>query len=184
MSQKAFLVGADLGNLSDANFSDHMQELELLSETAGYEIVKVLSQKVSKINSSLYLGSGKVDEILSLAKYHNVNYGIINIIVNNERKYINGVAEFGHIISENNGGKAEVDNLILQCKTCNTHQGKKNINLSQINVHDCEMIDVYDPDNIELGDTGIQCKSFTVTNKRCKYKCLDGREFCTIHLIN
>ena len=120
----------------------------------------------------------------SIRKYHNVNYGIINIIVNNERKYINGVAEFGHIISENNGGKAEVDNLILQCKTCNTHQGKKNINLSEINVHDCEMIDVYDPDNIELGDTGIQCKSFTITNKRCKNKCLDGREFCSIHLIN
>ena len=78
MSQKAFLVGADFGNLSDANFSDHMQELELLSKTAGYEIVKVLSQKVSKINSSLYLGSGKVDEILSLAKYHNVKYLIFD----------------------------------------------------------------------------------------------------------
>ena len=42
MRQKAFLVGADLGSLSNANFSDHMQELELLSKTAGYEIVKVL----------------------------------------------------------------------------------------------------------------------------------------------
>ena len=78
MNQKAFLVGADLGNLSGANFSDHMQELELLSKTAGYEIVKVLSQKVSKINSSLYLGSGKVDEILNLAKYHNVKYLIFD----------------------------------------------------------------------------------------------------------
>ena len=78
MNQKAFLVGADLGNLSGANFTDHMQELELLSKTAGYDIVKVLSQKVSKINSSLYLGSGKVDEILNLAKYHNVKYLIFD----------------------------------------------------------------------------------------------------------
>jgi len=78
MSQKAFLVGADLGNLSNANFSDNMRELELLSKTAGYEIINVLSQKVSKINSSLYLGSGKVDEILNLAKYHNVKYLIFD----------------------------------------------------------------------------------------------------------
>ena len=78
MNQRAFLVGADLGSLSEANFSDHMHELELLSKTAGYEIVKVLSQKLSKINSSLYLGSGKVDEILNLAKYHNVKYLIFD----------------------------------------------------------------------------------------------------------
>jgi len=78
VNQKAFLVGADLGSLSSANFSNHMHELELLSKTAGYEIVNVLSQKVSKINSSLYLGSGKVDEILNLAKYHNVKYLIFD----------------------------------------------------------------------------------------------------------
>ena len=50
MSQRAFLVGADLGSSNNANFSDNMRELELLSKTAGYEIVNVLSQKVSKIN--------------------------------------------------------------------------------------------------------------------------------------
>ncbi len=78
MRKKAFLIGADLGSSSDANFSDHMKELELLSKTAGYEIVKVLSQKVSKINPSSYLGSGKVDEILNFAKYYNVKYLIFD----------------------------------------------------------------------------------------------------------
>lgn len=120
----------------------------------------------------------------SIRKYHNVNYGLLHIIVNNKRKYVNGVAEFGHIISEKNGGKVDVNNLILQCKNCNTRQGSKNIELSEVNTSDCEMIDVYEPENIDLGERGIQCKSYTVENKRCKNKCLDGREFCSIHLFN
>ena len=127
MSQKAFLVGADLGNLSNANFSDHMQELELLSKTAGYEIVKVLSQRVSKINSSLYLGSGKIDEILSLAKYHNVKYLIFdNELTPAQSKNINKKYKKIMVIDR--------ADLILQIfmKHAKTRESKVQVELAQL----------------------------------------------------
>ena len=127
MNQKAFLVGADLGSLSCANFSDHMQELELLSKTAGYDIVKVLSQKVSKINSSLYLGSGKVDEILNLAKYHNVKYLIFdNELTPAQSKNINKKYKKITVIDR--------ADLILQIfmKHAKTRESKVQVELAQL----------------------------------------------------
>ena len=127
MNQKAFLVGADFGSLGGANFSDHMQELELLSKTAGYDIVKVLSQKVSKINSSLYLGSGKVDEILRLAKYDNVKYLIFdNELTPAQSKNIN----------KKNKNIMVIDraDLILQIfmKHAKTRESKVQVELAQL----------------------------------------------------
>ena len=127
MNQKAFLVGAELGSLSGTNFSDHMQELELLSKTAGYDIVKVLSQKVSKINSSLYLGSGKVDEILNLAKYHNVKYLIFdNELTPAQSKNINKKYKKITVIDR--------ADLILQIfkKHAKTRESKVQVELAQL----------------------------------------------------
>ena len=127
MNQKAFLVGADFGSLGGANFSDHMQELELLSKTAGYDIVKVLSQKVSKINSSLYLGSGKVDEILNLAKYHNVKYLIFdNELTPAQSKNINKKYKKITVIDR--------ADLILQIfmKHAKTRESKVQVELAQL----------------------------------------------------
>ena len=127
MNQKAFLVGADFGSLGGANFSDHMQELELLSKTAGYDIVKVLSQKVSKINSSLYLGSGKVDEILRLAKYDNVKYLIFdNELTPAQSKNINKKYKKITVIDR--------ADLILQIfmKHAKTRESKVQVELAQL----------------------------------------------------
>ena len=113
--------------LSGANFSDHMQELELLSKTAGYDIVKVLSQKVSKINSSLYLGSGKVDEILNLAKYHNVKYLIFdNELTPAQSKNINKKYKKITVIDR--------ADLILQIfmKHAKTRESKVQVELAQL----------------------------------------------------
>ena len=116
-----------LESLSGANFSDHMQELELLSKTAGYDIVKVLSQKVSKINSSLYLGSGKVDEILNLAKYHNVKYLIFdNELTPAQSKNINKKYKKITVIDR--------ADLILQIfmKHAKTRESKVQVELAQL----------------------------------------------------
>ena len=104
-----------------------MQELELLSKTAGYEIVKVLSQKVSKINSSLYLGSGKVDEILNLAKYHNVKYLIFdNELTPAQSKNINKKYKKITVIDR--------ADLILQIfmKHAKTRESKVQVELAQL----------------------------------------------------
>ena len=127
MNQKAFLVGADIGSLSGTNFSDHMKELELLSKTAGYDVIKVLSQKVSKINSSLYLGSGKVDEILNLAKYHNVKYLIFdNELTPAQSKNINKKYKKITVIDR--------ADLILQIfmKHAKTRESKVQVELAQL----------------------------------------------------
>jgi hypothetical protein len=36
-------------------------------------------------------------------------------------------AQYGHLISDSNGGEASLNNLVLQCQKCNTELGKKNM---------------------------------------------------------
>ena len=86
-----------------------------------------------------------------------LTYDIKPIYIDGKQKNISGVAEFGHIISENNCGKVHEDNLIIQCKTCNTRQGSKNIEFSQI-IRDCDMIDLIDNLNIEMGENFEKCQ--------------------------
>ena len=119
----------------------------------------------------------------SIRKYHNINYDILNIKVNGENIKLSGTAEFGHIISEKNGGSINVDNLIIQCKNCNTKQGLKNIDSELINKSDVVMIDKnYDID-VDMGINNEYCCYIIEKNKRCKNKCLFNRDRCYIHLI-
>ena len=67
--ERAFLVGAeikDANNLLDTE--DSLEELALLADTAGLEVVGETSQKLDRPNVSTYVGSGKVEEIAALAE--------------------------------------------------------------------------------------------------------------------
>ena len=119
----------------------------------------------------------------SIKKIYNISYDIKPIYVNGKRKNINGVAEFGHIISEFNGGKICEDNLIIQCKTCNTKQGSKNINVNQI-MYDIDMLDNCQELNIEMGENYEYCQYICSSKLPCKNKAIINRRFCHIHLIN
>ena len=67
--ERAFLVAAEIKDserLMDT--SDSLEELALLADTAGLEVVGETSQKLDRPNVSTYVGSGKVDEIAALAE--------------------------------------------------------------------------------------------------------------------
>lgn len=120
----------------------------------------------------------------SIRKYHNLNYDILNIYSDGKKKNISGTAEFGHIISEKNGGNISIDNLIIQCKFCNVKQGTKNINIENINNSDSVMLDILDDDDLIMGVNFDKCNYIFGKKKECKNKCVFNRNTCFIHLIN
>lgn len=75
---KAILVGADLKN--DVMIEYYMEELKNLALARNIEVVYSLTQSIHKINSPLYIGSGKVEEIKSLV----TNLDADMVIFNNE----------------------------------------------------------------------------------------------------
>ena len=111
----------------------------------------------------------------SIRKYYNVNYDILQIFVNGVIKGISGVGEFGHIISEKNGGKAIQDNLIIQCKYCNTSNGSDNIDYNNINNRDSLMIDYNENLDIEMGVSTENCSFILKSGCLCKNKSLFNR---------
>lgn len=72
--EKAFLVGVEIrGDDHLLSLQDSLQELVLLGETAGLEIVGQTTQHLEKPNVKTYIGSGKVDEIRMLAEEYNAD---------------------------------------------------------------------------------------------------------------
>jgi GTP-binding protein HflX len=79
--EKAFLVGVDLrSSNSILTLEDSLDELERLADTAGLEVVGVLTQKMDRPDSATFIGSGKVDELKMLVEETEANV----IIFDNE----------------------------------------------------------------------------------------------------
>lgn len=67
--QKAVLVGVSIYSQEDLlPLEDSLQELELLADTAGIEIVGQITQSLSKPNPKTFIGSGKVEEVKIIAQ--------------------------------------------------------------------------------------------------------------------
>jgi GTP-binding protein HflX len=67
--ERAYLIGVELyGQENLLTLDDSMDELGLLADTAGLHIVGRTTQKLSHPNPKTYIGSGKVEEIQSLAE--------------------------------------------------------------------------------------------------------------------
>jgi len=70
----AILVGVNLpDNDKLLTLEDSMDELELLANTAGVEVLGRITQNLDKPNSKTYLGSGKVEELKMLAEELSAN---------------------------------------------------------------------------------------------------------------
>jgi GTP-binding protein HflX len=63
-NNKAVIVGVNLQDRPDFLYS--MEELRNLAEACNVEVVGELTQNLAKINSSHYIGSGKIDELSAL----------------------------------------------------------------------------------------------------------------------
>ncbi|GAA5530145.1 GTPase HflX [Herpetosiphon gulosus] len=65
--ERALLVGGDIYNNREAwHIDDSLDELALLADTAGLEVVGTVSQKLDHPNPKTYIGPGKVREVADL----------------------------------------------------------------------------------------------------------------------
>src|SRR5689334_16946495 len=64
--EKAVIVGVNLNDQADFDYS--MEELRNLAEACDIDVVGDISQKAGRINSSHYIGTGKIKEISALAE--------------------------------------------------------------------------------------------------------------------
>jgi GTP-binding protein HflX len=74
--QKALLIGVNINNRVD--FKDSMEELNNLALACDIEVVGKLEQNLKAINTVSYIGSGKVEEVMSLINETNAEILIFN----------------------------------------------------------------------------------------------------------
>jgi len=72
-NEKVFLIGVVTGGLSPEVVEEHLDELELLTETAGAETVGRFTQRVNRISPKYFIGKGKAEQIVNQAKMLDVN---------------------------------------------------------------------------------------------------------------
>ena len=65
--EKALLVGVIQSGMTEEIIHEHLDELELLAETAGAEILGRITQRVSKVNPATFIGKGKAEELFTQA---------------------------------------------------------------------------------------------------------------------
>ena len=68
VNEKTIIIGVIQSGQTDEIINEHLDELELLAETAGAEVVGRITQKLLKINSATFIGKGKANQIISQAK--------------------------------------------------------------------------------------------------------------------
>ncbi|PKR78699.1 GTPase HflX [Halalkalibacillus sediminis] len=78
MEEQAILVGCQLQQDSDEQFRTSMEELRALAETVDAEIEEVFIQKRDRMHPSLFLGTGKVEEIKEYIEEHEIELIIMN----------------------------------------------------------------------------------------------------------
>ena len=66
--EKAILVGVKLPSGSRFTLEESLQELALLTETAGGEVLETIMQERQKLNPTFFIGKGKTDQLKSLSQ--------------------------------------------------------------------------------------------------------------------
>ena len=76
--EKAILVGVIHGTLEEHVIDEHLDEMELLADTAGAEVLGRITQRLNKINPAFFVGKGKADQIIRQAKELDVSLVIFD----------------------------------------------------------------------------------------------------------
>ncbi|MEA3253316.1 MAG: GTPase HflX [Chloroflexota bacterium] len=72
--ERAFLVGVEIkAAVRDWSAMDSLEELSRLAQTAGAEVVGILTQKLKTASATHYIGKGKIAELLSLKEQSQYN---------------------------------------------------------------------------------------------------------------
>lgn len=76
--EKAILVAIRTPNISKDVIDEHLDELEMLADTAGAETVFKVVQDRPKVDTAFYIGKGKVEEIAELVEMNDINLVIFD----------------------------------------------------------------------------------------------------------
>ena len=71
----------------DDDLDNKIYELESLINTAGGETVAYVSQNISKVNPRFYIGKGKVEEIMDIAKKNDIDTVIFDVELSASQLY-------------------------------------------------------------------------------------------------
>ena len=67
-NEKALLVGVIKPGDTHQKITEQLDELELLAQTAGAKVIDRITQRISKINASTFIGKGKAKQIIDQSK--------------------------------------------------------------------------------------------------------------------
>ncbi|TDT71426.1 GTP-binding protein HflX [Hypnocyclicus thermotrophus] len=77
--KKALIVGVELfKEKNNISIDDSLNELKELANAIGYEVVQIIKQSKSKIESATYLGTGKIQEINLLVDRYDIDIVIFD----------------------------------------------------------------------------------------------------------
>ncbi len=71
--EKAVLVGIYNRNISKDKAKEYLDEMQLLTQTAGAKTLKTYLQRMDKVNSGTYIGKGKLEEIKQFIEENGVD---------------------------------------------------------------------------------------------------------------
>ena len=66
--ERAILVGVIHGKLDELIIDEHLDEMELLADTAGAKVVGRVTQRLNKLNPAYFVGKGKAEQIINQSK--------------------------------------------------------------------------------------------------------------------
>jgi len=71
--EKALLIGVIRHGIMENSVHEHLDELELLADTAGAKVIGRITQKVSRINAATFIGKGKAQQVIDQAELLGAN---------------------------------------------------------------------------------------------------------------
>jgi GTPase len=123
--ERAILVGVDIPG-ADWPVAESLDELELLAATAGVTCADRVTQHLARPHPATLLGSGKVEEIAELVRYHNCDAVIFDLeLTPGQHRVLEGALE------------AQVFDrtaliLIIFAQHARTREGRLQVELAQI----------------------------------------------------
>ena len=76
--EKAILIGIEFSSSGPSPLDSNLKELNGLAETAHYNAIAVVSQKLTRINPKSFIGKGKVEEVAHLIRHFSAHIVIFD----------------------------------------------------------------------------------------------------------
>ena len=76
--ERVLIIGVQLQKNTDQHFNSTIEEMKSLSQTAGGEVIDIITQKRERIYSATYVGEGKVEEISTVIDAEEIDLVVCN----------------------------------------------------------------------------------------------------------